>query len=74
MTPETTHRCHGSLVAHTPIRFEKRFQYMCFPDDKKAWRLFYVHRDDEYYDCVHVTPVAEITYCPFCGKKLEVDK
>lgn len=65
-----SHRCKGSLAAHAPIRYIKRSPYP-FTADTEAWRLCHVHGDDEYYDCVHVTPIAVITYCPFCGQKLE---
>ena len=62
-----THRCEGSLKAGIPIRHGKKSE---FPwDGSIAWRLFRMEWGDdmEWY----VQYVADIAYCPFCGKKLE---
>ena len=65
-----THRCKGSLVAHTPIRHTLQFQLFNYVGDTKAWRLFKPRNDDEVMECIHLDHVAVIAYCPFCGEKL----
>ena len=65
-----THRCKGSLVAHIPIRYTMRFQWLKYTGDMEAWRLFTPRNDDEAMECIHLDHVAVIVYCPFCGEKL----
>lgn len=64
-----THRCQGSLDNKASIRFDY-MSSISFRDDIRAWRLFVYRRDPEYDVCIK-HHVAEIKYCPFCGKKLE---
>ena len=65
-----THRCKGSLAAHIPIRKCRWFDWLKYPGDTIAWRLFNPREDDEVIGCVHLDHVAAIAYCPFCGEKL----
>lgn len=64
---KATHRCPGSLEAKTPIRFLTKEHT---PYEPPGWYIHYL-RDDDEYDCVHLTRVAKIDFCPFCGQKLE---
>lgn len=64
-----THRCKGSLAAEVSIRYGYRFNPRMI-GDKPAWRMWKPETDSEWMTCV-LCPITEISYCPFCGKKLE---
>lgn len=59
-----THRCQQSLDNRTPIRFS---------ESTSQWYL-YEHYIDFDYDKEGIRKVCPINYCPFCGKKLEVEE
>ena len=60
----TTHRCEGSLEADISIRYGKGWF------EGNAWRMWKPITDSEWGTTV-LTPISEIRFCPFCGKKLE---
>ena len=62
-----THRCKGSLKAGISIRHGKGWF------EGNAWRMWKPITDSEWGTTV-LTPIAEIRFCPFCGKKLEAPK
>lgn len=64
-----THRCKGSLKAEVSIRYDYKYTNLRLKDDYKHWRLFKSTLDNEWNK--YLLHVAEIEYCPFCGKKLE---
>lgn len=64
-----THRCEKSLKANVSIRYEYRYATMLIDDDYPTWRLFEL--EDNYPYDPHLSHVAEIVYCPFCGTKLD---
>lgn len=41
-------------------------------NEKEDWRMFnYIYNSE--YDCFTKNIVGVIKYCPFCGKKLEIE-
>lgn len=66
----TTHRCKGSLAAKASIRYEKFFKYADIEWDKPKWYLSKWYEDSEWGVWGQGQQIP-ITYCPFCGEKLE---
>lgn len=66
-----THRCKGSIDAKVSIRSNAQHNKYCEADGIYAgWTLWSVDYDIDWD--VHVsTRIATITYCPFCGMRLE---
>ena len=68
---EKTHRCAGSLAAKVGIRKNaQRFKYASKDDVCEGWSLWRIDYDIDY-DCYYDHHVATITFCPFCGERLE---
>lgn len=66
-----THRCEGSLKNELSIRYCKSHEgWNINKNDYIAWRLF-ENAYDYDYDSHYQSHIAEIKYCPFCGKKLK---
>lgn len=63
----TTHRCAGSTAAGTPIRY---LDADMAGAHRKGWHICSITHDLEY-DCYHLRRVAKISFCPFCGVRLE---
>lgn len=69
---EKTHRCAGSLAAKVSIRKNaQRFKYTNKDVVRDGWTIWCVDYDIDY-DCFYDNYVAAITFCPFCGERLEV--
>lgn len=64
------HRCKGSLKANVSIRYGYSSEFMRLQGDIKAWRLFCYEYDYDYMS-MNSHHVSEISYCPYCGEKLE---
>ena len=65
-TFEANHRCEGSLNAR--CRVLKNITRHGVTN--LGWHLYYIY-DDFEYDSIYPLKVAEIKFCPFCGKELE---
>lgn len=69
---EKTHRCDGSLAAEVGIRKNAhRYKYISTYEVYEGWSLWRVDYDIDY-NCYYDHHVATITFCPFCGERLEV--
>lgn len=68
-TYDVNHRCQGSVNARVSIRRNVRsVGYGHYA----GWSLWCRDHDPDW-DCYHDRLVALIDFCPFCGKKLEVN-
>jgi hypothetical protein len=62
-----THRCKGSLKNGCSIRFMKEIFR-----DEPDWHIGCMQFDSEWGEYYMTYFPTHISYCPFCGKKLEV--
>lgn len=67
-----THRCEGSVNANVSIRKYTRTTPIVWKEDLNKW-LLQSNEFDFDYDYHYLSTIAEIKYCPFCGKRLEDD-
>jgi hypothetical protein len=64
-----THRCEESLKANASIRYDKKY---FFSDGEYGWWLRKILRDDFLEPCgLSLCFHQPISFCPFCGEKLE---
>jgi hypothetical protein len=65
----TSHRCEGSLKANASIRYDKRFEFL---EGDYGWWLRSILLDDFLEPCGLTQCFHQpISYCPFCGEKLD---
>ncbi|MGL4453731.1 MAG: hypothetical protein ACRCTZ_21440 [Sarcina sp.] len=64
-----SHRCEESLNHNMSIRYSYPYESVRLGGDIKTWRLFHLEFNDYSYN-YKMCHVTDITYCPFCGKKL----
>lgn len=67
------HRCEESLKAKVSINYTYPYEWdFLNKNEKEDWRMFnYIYNSE--YDCFTKNIVGVIKYCPFCGKKLEIE-
>ena len=68
-----THRCNQLLEynkhTHKPCSIQLKKWFTMIPQEKPKWILGALETDLEW-DNSYMWNVAEIDFCPFCGKKL----
>ena len=67
---KATHRCQGSLQNRVSIRLDAQKYKFSLKEIRKGWSLWNRKHDFDY-DCYLDRFVSSITFCPFCGVKLE---